>query len=377
MNLSNISEGQKFKNYKMLCESLEDKVKTGNSKKAQLEEWKRFFKYSKEGHKFVIEAIYQTPMEREENRGGARRMLPYAKRMDNILMYMLNEINDGKITMPIMPLLLELNMINKNYKVGSNNQKKASEYLKISELEIEEFFNTSRKAFQYSVESMLDRLESKALIYWKKEKTIAVASVHTPINEMGNVKANYTVNHDQYGNESINVHSSYHQTTIHYRPANEEEIKLILEVEGEVLDKLECGSKQEIVYKNKWKEFNHYVRESLMNKGNILYYFDSYKITTNQTRLAREVKKIELSIMDDLEFDLERISLNSDIQLHLIEKLQNRHNKSIVQLLSGKQTETNVRRTKEEYIDKGVEMIDTFIGMTAQEIGEEILKVKA
>lgn len=32
-----------IKNYKMLCELLEQEVKNGKSKKLQLEDWKRYF----------------------------------------------------------------------------------------------------------------------------------------------------------------------------------------------------------------------------------------------------------------------------------------------------------------------------------------------
>ncbi|MED4883864.1 zinc-ribbon domain-containing protein [Bacillus smithii] len=60
MDLSNIKAGDVFKNYKQLCEALGEKTKTGNSKIAQLKEWKRYFNFTKQGYKFIINEIYET-----------------------------------------------------------------------------------------------------------------------------------------------------------------------------------------------------------------------------------------------------------------------------------------------------------------------------
>lgn len=51
------SEGEIFKNYPTLCETLNEKVRSGTAKKAQLKRWGKYFKWEKQGHKFIITEI--------------------------------------------------------------------------------------------------------------------------------------------------------------------------------------------------------------------------------------------------------------------------------------------------------------------------------
>lgn len=60
--------GQVYKSYRQVCEALGEKVEAGNSKKAQLKDWDCHFKYEKQGNKFIITEIYETPKEREDLR---------------------------------------------------------------------------------------------------------------------------------------------------------------------------------------------------------------------------------------------------------------------------------------------------------------------
>jgi hypothetical protein len=45
MNLKNLKEKQEIKNYKVLCELLEEPIKTGKSKQLQLKDFERYFEY--------------------------------------------------------------------------------------------------------------------------------------------------------------------------------------------------------------------------------------------------------------------------------------------------------------------------------------------
>ena len=67
MNINSL-ELKEYKNYKILCSVLEDKVKTGKSKQLQQEDWKRYFKWDKKGHKFIITEIYDKPKEKIDGR---------------------------------------------------------------------------------------------------------------------------------------------------------------------------------------------------------------------------------------------------------------------------------------------------------------------
>lgn len=60
MNISNIYIGQEIKNYKELCHLLGVKPVGGKSKQLQLEEFKRHFRWHKQGHKIIIDEVYST-----------------------------------------------------------------------------------------------------------------------------------------------------------------------------------------------------------------------------------------------------------------------------------------------------------------------------
>ena len=64
LNISNLSIGMVVKNYKILCHLLNQETKTGNSKKYQLENFKRYFEWKKVGQKFIIVDIHNPPLEK-------------------------------------------------------------------------------------------------------------------------------------------------------------------------------------------------------------------------------------------------------------------------------------------------------------------------
>lgn len=66
--MKQINEGQVFKNYRKMCEYLEEPVKTGKSKQLQLKDWERYFTYHKDGNSFVVDKVYDKPMEKERKK---------------------------------------------------------------------------------------------------------------------------------------------------------------------------------------------------------------------------------------------------------------------------------------------------------------------
>ena len=53
----NIKVGDVYNNYGLLCAALGEEKKTGDSKMAQLENWKRYFNYARDGYRFIITSI--------------------------------------------------------------------------------------------------------------------------------------------------------------------------------------------------------------------------------------------------------------------------------------------------------------------------------
>lgn len=70
-----LQTGMVVKNYKEMCSLLNEKVTTGEAKQIQLRNWERFFKYKKEGHKFMITEILEKPLEKKDKRDAGNRSL--------------------------------------------------------------------------------------------------------------------------------------------------------------------------------------------------------------------------------------------------------------------------------------------------------------
>lgn len=128
MQIENLIEGMVLKNYRQLCEVLGEKIKGGKSKTLQLKELERFIKYRKEGNKFVIEEVFETPKEKIDNRGkseGSRgnNTVYFDKILDAFLcmvVQMAEESNGEDIVLikSTGELMRDMAIRNKNYEIA-------------------------------------------------------------------------------------------------------------------------------------------------------------------------------------------------------------------------------------------------------------------
>lgn len=61
INCSQLDKGMVVPNYKAMCKLLNENETTGKSKKLQEERWKRFFNYTKSGHKYIVQEVFDIP----------------------------------------------------------------------------------------------------------------------------------------------------------------------------------------------------------------------------------------------------------------------------------------------------------------------------
>ena len=88
---SKLYVNQIFKNYKELCAFFDEKPTTGCSKQAQFKEWERYFSYRKEGNKFVVTEVFDTPKEKVDNR--ANNYSRNNKNVKPFMDYLMSEFN--------------------------------------------------------------------------------------------------------------------------------------------------------------------------------------------------------------------------------------------------------------------------------------------
>ncbi len=275
-----------YKNYKELCEVMDWKVKSGNTKISQLKDLERYCKYHKEGNKFIIDEIYENPLPKEDNRFNGNNSV-YKENIDKLILHMCSETYDSKynyIELTTNTLMERLHIINKNFKVGRNNINKFSRYLEVPIETIYDFYNSTYKKNKDIIEASLKRFKNKALLDWYKVKKICLLDDS-------------------------------------YRKATDGEIEGILEIEQEVLRILQYKDKKEVFLHGAWNSFQNKKNEMLRDMMKIKYDFEVYHIVT--TKSFRKMI-LEESEKEDIEWEL-----NFDIQDSANKSCKNRHEKVV------------------------------------------------
>lgn len=90
MNIDNIKINKTYKNYKELCTILEISPKGGSTKIAHLKQFKRYFNYTREGQKYIINEIYEAPRSKNDSRskGNNRKYESIIFTHPNIIKYL-------------------------------------------------------------------------------------------------------------------------------------------------------------------------------------------------------------------------------------------------------------------------------------------------
>ena len=163
----NLSPGLIVKNYGELCQLLKMDSKGGNIKKANLKELERFCEYEKEGHKFIIKKVFESPKEREDKREH------YVTLIETILLDFFIRENQPSISITKNKLWETLGMVSSNYPKGERDYfidfLKQDEEIKskkwdIYQWHIDKAYLNSRKKLNAITKSALKSLEDRKLI---------------------------------------------------------------------------------------------------------------------------------------------------------------------------------------------------------------------
>ena len=89
INTNALKPNQIFNNYKEICEFLDEPShQGGKQRQLQLKDWERYFKWNKQGYKFIITEVFDTPQEKIDNRGGNNN-----KNVKPMMDYLMSEFN--------------------------------------------------------------------------------------------------------------------------------------------------------------------------------------------------------------------------------------------------------------------------------------------
>ena len=245
------SEDNSVKNYKVMCDLLKEDVMAGDSKKAQINRWKRYFEFHKEGQKFVIDEIYEEPFPTDDAR--KRREGLYVKYIELLLLEFLSKQVDYKVTLGNKEMYRILGMTNDRYDIRNRmGSAKANEILrqtimnnedkfaftnspKISNFDINNFYFRAEQKLNRILYSALRSMKNRFLIDYKKVNIIA-----------------------EYDDDEDSQH-------LDYRESNAYEDKIILEVKNKIIKEMGYDNLTEIMLRYKcdifYEKFNEYIKE--------------------------------------------------------------------------------------------------------------------
>lgn len=276
----------------------------------------RFFKYDRQGHRFVITEVYDSPYEKDDKRVNGNNRV-YATYIESILLNYFKQHNGYKFSFTKRQLWETLGIVNKNY---FNYSYKMEDLLTMlhkydSRLQpwlIERFYSRSKQKLNDIVKSALNSLKKRNLIQYKDDILMAC------------------------------------QVRNHFEITEPQKISKVLEIKRETIDELVGATKKVIkdgkeiivptdvrdIIFNRDKNINYEIFLNLRNKKlkdslGFDFVYRKYSIICNREYLVKDLAKNEQML---------KKSLNSKVILKVNELAQKDFNRNKEDIKSGKKT---------------------------------------
>lgn len=266
IDTSTLVVGMVIKNYKELCKILNEEAKTGKAKQLQLKNWKRYFDWEKDGQKFIIVDIYDTPLPKEDLRRKGNNSI-YKNYIELILLQYLSKQEGYRKTFTKRNWLELLGMINSKYGKEPKMKLKQLDYC-INDQEITLFYIRSNKKLERVLHDALSNLQREKLIIVEYETVI--------------------VSVDERGKEHRFIASDYQK-------------KKILQTERYILKNVMQYKNMFYVYiKNKSNEYYNKVNEKLHELYGWKYYYKQIKIIYDQPNIVDAIPSKEVMLQKEI-----------------------------------------------------------------------------
>ncbi len=266
IDISKLVIGMVIKNYRELCRILNEEATTGKAKQLQLKNWKRYFDWEKDGQKFIIVDIYDTPLPKEDLRRKGNNSI-YKNYIELILLQYLSKQEGYRKTFTKRNWLELLGMINSKYGKEPKMKLKQLDY-SINDQEITLFYIRSNKKLERVLHDALSNLQREKLIIVEYETVI--------------------VSVDEKGKE-------------HRFIANDYQKKKILQTERYILKNVMQYKNMFYVYiKNKSNEYYNKVNEKLNELYRWKYYYKQIKIIYDQPNIVEAIPSKEVMLQKEI-----------------------------------------------------------------------------
>lgn len=268
-NIDKLRVGMRLNSYKDLCTLMNEPIKNGTAKTAQLAKWKRFFNYITEGYAIIIVDKYKEPLAKIDGRQAGNNNIW----LDKISLIFLDHLvanfdktKSKEIYLSKMDIVEIVGLCNESYKEGKGKSKKDIEEAGIAYIQYRDFFYTSGAAFNTIVSRMLESLSKRYII------------------------------------ECLEVYKVKRGKNGKFEECIEEERENIRKIYGKVLDAMGLKSRQDAYLKHRNIEFykqidillkeigilEHYTIQKISFHSNVKERTDNYRKTIDKVTLTRE-----------------------------------------------------------------------------------------
>jgi hypothetical protein len=367
LNIQNIKAGDTFKNYKQLCQALNEKVKSGKAKILQVSEFERYFSYTRKGYTYIIDEIFDTPKPKLTNE------IEYIEDIEKLILDLLIQQNksNGLVFLSKSRLMQELKMININYTHCKFKTKRLSALLNISKEEIEDFYLSSDSLLLRNLETALNNLKDRFLISWKNVLTISVLETDIETNEHFNIRGYKETTIDEYGEEVTTYDAAKPVSRIIHRKASVEEDQYVTRIQRNIAQKYNCENVHELYKANKTDTFYKEVKDILLFDRNITGFYYSYEIIFNEDHIQEIWENIEKLKLKTEDVKTSQTKLNEGITKRLNQNALKRHERA-------KENQSkdihNIRMNK-DYIQNNNTLTQTLINKESFDIRKIVDKV--
>lgn len=277
MNLEKL-ELKTYKNYKELCVVLDEGLKAGKSRSLQIKRWEKYFKYIKQGQKFIIEEIYTEPLTKE-NAGNNNKYIFDIQDILTDYIYKNRNPESGKVMLSFSKLINILGLVNDTYTIANCRKKELSDILNIELRAVYFFYNNTRSEFKRIIERALKNLENRSVIHCNKIYMIA--------EKVKTDDGDYYVIH---------------------REATDSETTMITDIQKMTLEHLNLSDFQKLFLSGstKYKEFTQLALQEC--PSNWLYYFKAYELLVGEYAIKQEFNIIKKRRLDLNKKAIERVT---------------------------------------------------------------------
>ena len=265
-----------IKNYKELCNILDEEIKSGNAKQKQIKNWKRYFSWKNVGYKYLINSFYDKPLPEEENIL-KYKIMQYAI-FEAIKKHYLHEykLKENDPDYQIKPFIKTINTL--AFKIGYMNEyyftyiygkNKLAAILDLSPLNIAKFYN---KVTGYYYEDIVTALKRLAKQKWITFDEIYYGNFIT--DEEYFIVEEFT----DYKDPVNKPHLAFKTTK---RPLSDEEIHVYQSIQTRALQSFNCLSFSDFMKNgNSLSDLNKKIDEMMMNELHCTNIYKTFRIAT-------------------------------------------------------------------------------------------------